>query len=258
MQPSLGFIGTGYISSVMITGLCSSQNPPEKIIVSPRNSEQSAQLADKFSQVRIAQNNQEVLDNSEWIFLALRPDMASSVLPELQFRPEQVVISVMAIITQAEVKDLVQPVQEIYRAVPLPPAARQLGPLVYYPQDKKIANLLQNIGQPIGVKSERELLVLWALTALIAPYFGLMHSLQDWAVSKGTDKDLAADYIASMFYAHSVLATEGDSDRFEKMVADLALEGSLNEQALQEVRANAFPSFGQALDSVLKRLGVNS
>lgn len=258
MQSSLGFIGTGYISSVMITGLCDSKNPPENIFVSPRNYENATGLSAKYPQVRVAGDNQEVLDHSDLVFLALRPDMASRVLADLVFRPDQIVISVMAIITQAELINLVSPVQEVFRAVPLPPAARQLGPLVYYPQDKKIDNLLQDIGQPIGVKSERELLVLWALTALIVPYFGLMHSLQDWAVSKGTDKDLAAEYIASMFYAHSVLATEGDSERFQKMVDDLALEGSLNEQALQEVRANAFPSFGKALDSVLKRLGVNS
>ena len=45
----MGFIGCGVIAAATVTGLCSGPNPPSKVWVSPRNTEKSAYLAQKFS-----------------------------------------------------------------------------------------------------------------------------------------------------------------------------------------------------------------
>jgi len=41
----LGFIGTGNITTVLVEGLCTAQDPPASILVSPRNAEKAARLA---------------------------------------------------------------------------------------------------------------------------------------------------------------------------------------------------------------------
>ncbi len=60
-----GFIGTGTITTALVTGLCTSPRPPEELWVSPRNAEKAARLASAFDSVRVAAGNQEVLDRTD-------------------------------------------------------------------------------------------------------------------------------------------------------------------------------------------------
>ena len=54
MLMKLGFIGTGKISSSVITGICNSNISFKKIIISSRNKEISKKLKKKFKKVNIA------------------------------------------------------------------------------------------------------------------------------------------------------------------------------------------------------------
>lgn len=44
----IGFIGKGHITSAIVEGLCTGDNPPDNIIVSPRNTEKAEKLAERF------------------------------------------------------------------------------------------------------------------------------------------------------------------------------------------------------------------
>jgi len=50
----LGFLGTGSISSDVITGICKSKIVYQKIIVSPRNKKKANKLRKKFKRIIIA------------------------------------------------------------------------------------------------------------------------------------------------------------------------------------------------------------
>ena len=67
----LGFIGTGNIVSDVITGICKSKISFKKITISPRNKNKAQKLKKTFKKVIIAKNNQEVIDNSDWVFLGV-------------------------------------------------------------------------------------------------------------------------------------------------------------------------------------------
>ena len=56
-----GFVGTGAITRAMVTGL-SAVDPAPEIVVSPRGAEASASLAGRFGNVRVAADNQAVVD----------------------------------------------------------------------------------------------------------------------------------------------------------------------------------------------------
>ncbi|SVD42974.1 uncharacterized protein METZ01_LOCUS395828, partial [marine metagenome] len=66
----LGFIGTGKITSSVITGICNSKISFKKILVSPRNKSVAQKLKKKFKKVLIAKNNQEIINSCNWVFLA--------------------------------------------------------------------------------------------------------------------------------------------------------------------------------------------
>ena len=69
----LGFIGTGKITSSVISGICSSKINYKKIFISSRNSLISKGLKKKFKKIFIEKDNQKIVDNCDWIFLAVTP-----------------------------------------------------------------------------------------------------------------------------------------------------------------------------------------
>jgi len=67
----LGFIGTGKITSAVITGICTSKISFQKILVSPKNRNIAQKLKKRFRKVNIAKTNQEIVDKCNWVFLLL-------------------------------------------------------------------------------------------------------------------------------------------------------------------------------------------
>jgi pyrroline-5-carboxylate reductase len=131
----LGFIGTGEITLSIVTGLSSSGVAPHSIWLSPRNSAVAHGLANRFHGISVASCNQEVLDRSATIVIAVRPSAARDVLSELAFRPDHRVISLVSALSLRSLSELVAPAVRIARAVPLPSAAKQLSPTAIYPPD---------------------------------------------------------------------------------------------------------------------------
>ncbi len=251
----IGFIGTGAITTAMVEGLCKVEHPPSDIVVSPRNKEKAEKLAVRFDNVRIAGNNQAVVDESDCVVLAVVPQIAQSVLRELHFRKKQKIISVIAIKPISEIKSLVDPATDIIRAIPLPTVARHMGPIAFFPYTSWADNLFRDIGDPIAVADETELSIIAAVTALMAPYYSLMEAVCRWGVAAGLDSKASRNYVGSMFQAISVLAREASADCFEGLSTEASTPGGLNEQALGEIRKqDGFDAFTKALDVVLARL----
>ena len=92
----LGFLGTGNITSDVISGICKSSLKFKQIVISPRNRIKANKLRKKFRKVYIAKNNQEVLNKSDWVFIGLLPKVAEKILPELEFKKNHTVISFVA------------------------------------------------------------------------------------------------------------------------------------------------------------------
>src|SRR5260370_32506469 len=136
----LGFVGTGAITSAIVSGLRCGGAELDPIQLSPRNAEIAAEIANRFPAVSIASSNQDVLDESEIVVLAIRPQIAVGVLSELRFRPDHRVISVVSGLSLRRVTDLASPAVMITRAVPLPSAANRMSPTAIYPPDGMVAN----------------------------------------------------------------------------------------------------------------------
>ena len=89
----LGFIGTGKITSAVVTGICNSKIKYSKIIVSERNKKISKQLKKSFKKIYIAKNNQDIVNDCNWIFLAVTPTVANQIIHKLKFKKSQVIVS---------------------------------------------------------------------------------------------------------------------------------------------------------------------
>ena len=131
----LGFIGTGIITSAVITGICTSKISFQKILVSPRNRNIAQKLKKRFRKVSIGKTNQEIVDKCNWIFLAVTPKVGAKILPKLNFRSNQKIISFISTINLAQLKKIVKKKAKIVRAIPLPPISLGKGPVPICPPD---------------------------------------------------------------------------------------------------------------------------
>ena len=127
----LGFIGTGKIASSVITGICTSKISFKKILVSPRNRNVAQKLKKRFRKVNIATTNQEIVDKCNWVFLAVTPKVGKKILPKLNFRSNQKIISFISTINLAQLKKIVKKKAKIVRAIPLPPISLGKGTGAY-------------------------------------------------------------------------------------------------------------------------------
>ena len=253
----LGFIGAGNIGSAIITGISTCSTPPEKILVFDPDIKKCRALEQRFEQVEALSSNQEVLNNADCVFLCVLPQIAPQVLLPLDFRKEHLVVSVIAVRSISEIKEYVSPAVEVIRAVPLPPIAKHSGPLIYYPAHDKISELFSGTAHAIPVTREEDLIVLSAITGLIAPYYSLVHSIALWAASCGVDEKVATEYSLAMFEAQSLQAIENNLE-LKELIEEVATPGGLNEQALRYVNnQNGFEPFLGALDVLLQRLGLD-
>ena len=104
----LGFIGTGNITVAVVTGICRSKISYKKILVSSRNKSKALKLSKKFKKVSIAKTNQEIVDNCNWVFLAVTPKVGTKIIPKLKFRSNQKIISFISTIKLAQLKKFIK------------------------------------------------------------------------------------------------------------------------------------------------------
>ena len=251
----LGFIGTGKIALSVITGICTSKIFFKKIIVSPRNKNIAKKLKKKFKKVKIAKTNQEIIDECNWVFLAVTPKVGLKILPKLKFKANQKIISFISTINLVQLKKIIKKKIKIVRAIPLPPISIKRGPVPIFPPDKQLRNFFNKIGTTVEIKSEKSSKNFWATSGMMAPFYEILKVLSDWLVKKGIKRNEAQKYITSLFVALSEDSVINSKKHLKYLVAESQTPRGLNEQAVKELRKRGFyKSLEKSLNSILKRL----
>ena len=251
----LGFIGTGNITSDVINGIFRSDLKFKQIIISPRNQNKAKKLQKKFNKVIIAKNNQEVVNNSDWIFIGVLPMVASRVLPNLIFRKNQTVISFVATLNLSKLKKKIKPKVNLVRAIPMPPISLGLGPIVICPPNTKVKKFFNKIGTSIEIKNEKLSNNFWAISGTMAAFYETLKNLSDWLVKKKTNRTKAQEYVTSLYFALAGLALEKSDKNMKKFVSNSQTPGGLNWQGVNQLRkAGYYKLLQSSLNNLLKRL----
>jgi len=252
---NLGFIGTGQIAKAVINGILKSKIKYSKIFISKRNLKISAELSRKSKKILIIKNNQEIINKSDWVFLAVTPTVGNKILKDLNFKKKQTVISFISTIKMNELKKYIKVTSKIVRAIPLPPISLKKGPVPIFPPNNKVKLFFDQIGTTVEVKNEKSSLNFWATSSMMAPFYELLKTLSSWLISKGIKKNDAQKYITSLFVALSEDAIVNSKKDLKILVKNSQTPKGLNEQAVNELRKSGFyKSLNKTLNSVLKRL----
>ena len=111
---NLGFLGTGHIASSVIEGIFKSDLKIKKIYVSPRNRVLSKKLSKRFKKITISKNNQQLIDNSKLIFLAITPQVGHKILRKLKFKKDKKIISFISTINLKDLRNYTKNKKNFY------------------------------------------------------------------------------------------------------------------------------------------------
>jgi len=251
----LGFIGTGKITSSVVSGIYGSKIPYKNIILSPRNKKIAQKLKKKYRKVSIAKNNQEILNSCNWIFLAVTPTVGQKIIKNLKFKSTQTIVSFISTMTLPQLKKAIKVKAKIFRAIPLPPISLRKGPIPIFPPNKKLKIFFDKIGTTVEINNEKLSKNFWSTSGMMAPFYELLSTMSNWLVKHGVKRDKAQKYITSLFVALSEDAVVNSKKDLKFLVKESQTPRGLNEQGVKELRkAGFYRSIEKTLNSILKRL----
>ena len=251
----LGFIGTGKIASSVITGICGSSIKYSKIFISSRNSKIAKGLKKKFKKISIEKDNQNIVDNSNWVFLAVTPIVGKKIIKSLKFRSSQTVVSFISTITIPELKKMIGVKSDIVRAIPLPPISLKKGPVPICPPNRKVKNFFDKIGSTVEIKNEKLSINFWSTSGMMASYYEMLKIMSDWLVKRGIKRFDAQKYVTTLFLALSEDAVVNSKKELKHLVKESQTPKGLNEQGLKEMsKKGVYKSVINTLNSIHKRL----
>jgi pyrroline-5-carboxylate reductase len=252
---NLGFIGTGKITSSVVTGICRSRISFKKIILSPRNRIVAKKLKKQFRKVSIAKNNQEIVNSCNWVFLAVTPTVGQKIIKNLKFKSSQTIVSFISTMTLPQLKKAIKVKATIARAIPLPPISLKKGPVPLFPPNKKIKNFFDKLGTTVEINNEKLSKNFWSTSGMMAPFYELLSTMSNWLVKRGVKRDKAQKYITSLFASLSEDAVVNSNKDLKYLVKESQTPRGLNEQGVKELRKSGFyRSTEKTLNSILKRL----
>ena len=223
----IGFIGTGTIATSMVEGLMKSKLPVEQITVSPRNAEYAARLAKLYEKVTIGKDNQDVIDQSDDVFICLRSEIAEEELKKLDFSKTEMVVSVIAMATASQLEKWIG--KKVYRAVPLPFVEQAKSVTAIYPDHPKLKEIFNAMGGAIAVKDENQFAVMMTAGSLMGVYFNIVETANQWLQKNGLDESQSAPFLASMYGNLADVARQAIMPDFTALEAEYSTKKGTNE-----------------------------
>ena len=250
---NIGFLGSGHITSSIIEGIFKSKLKIKKIYISPRNKLISKKLSKRFKKVIVSNNNQQVIDRSSWVFLAVTPNVGNKILKRLSFNKSKKVISLISTININRLKKITKN-RNVSRVIPLPFIGMRKGPIIICPKDNKLKNFFKHLGKVIELTSENKSKSFWATSSFMASFYNLLNETSSWLVSKGIKRNEAENYTRELFLALSEDAVNKNKISLKQLVVESQTPGGTNAFVLKELKKKKFYKVQQkVLNSIFKK-----
>ncbi len=212
----IGFIGGGNMAEALIKGLLAGGVPAGDILVGEPLAARGEQLLSRYG-VAVTGSNAEVVQKSDVVLLAVKPQTASFVLQEISSvsAPARLYISIMAGVTIATMEALLPTGSRVVRVMPNTPAlvlegasAISSGSLVSSDELALTRRILELVGKTWVVEEK----LLDAVTGLSGsgPAYVLtfIEALADAGVKNGIPRDIAAGLAVQTVYGTARLLRE--------------------------------------------------
>ncbi|MGV9383962.1 NAD(P)-binding domain-containing protein [Nonomuraea sp. NPDC003707] len=246
----IGIIGVGEIGRAIVAGLCEGAGRSPEVFLSPRGAGTVAALSERYESVRVCAGNQEVVDGSEVVIIAVRRQDRHEALAGLRVDDDKVVVNVMAGVGNDDLRRTLVTDAPLVRAIPLPAVRERRSVTVTYPSHPVVNSLFEHLGGVLPVADEAAFNVLSALTGTLTTHYSYLATLTSWTVGHGIDPDEADRYVRGLF--QGVGGSLSDETRsLHQLAADHETPNGNNER----IRTTWFtPANAEALNKALDDL----
>lgn len=252
MKETVGVIGVGGFATHLIEGLMRS-DPSLQMVLSPRNRDRAQLLSERFG-LPVMQTNDEVVSASDLVLLCTRPMHVFDSVADLPWREEQIIVSVAAGITRAELDPYVAPA-EVVLSMPTNSGMIGAAAIPMHPQNSKAQQLLSKLGDIMVIDDEK----VFAAASTLGAYFGwllaLMQESTAWLERNGADPAQARQLMVKVFRSVADVVSHRDQHSLEFMVDELRIPGGLTEHGLKLfTESGAMEEWSKILDATHDRL----
>ncbi|GAA0299504.1 pyrroline-5-carboxylate reductase [Streptomyces polychromogenes] len=251
----IGIIGVGEIGRALVDGLCDGVEEPPEIYLSPRGARTAAELAQRYpNDVQVCADNQDVVNRSDVVILAVRPQDRAEALAGLRVGGDKVVVSVLTGVAIGELRRTLGTDAPVVRAIPLPSARERRSVTVTCPSHPAVDDLFGGLGGTLPVTDEATLNTFQVLTGTLTTHYRYLATLADWAARQGIPAEGADRYLRGLF--QGVGRALGDDTRsLRQLASDHETPKGLNERLrttwFEPANAEALT---KALDAILADL----
>ena len=157
MKNTIGFIGCGKMASAIISGGLGKYN-----IIASEINEELAQNASKRLGIEVYTDNKKLVQNSDIVFIATKPNQVSEVLEEIKtYVTDKLVVSIAAGVTLTKIENILKS-SRVIRIMPNTPALVKCGMFgicagtnATLEDTEFIKEFLESIGRCITVKESQ-------------------------------------------------------------------------------------------------------
>ena len=211
----LGFIGMGNMGSAILNGVSKLYNKDD--IVFHSSTKKKMEKISEETGVKFLNNNEEVIKNSKYIILAVKPQMFESVLPQVKenVTQESVVVSLAPGVTIEQLEDMCG-TKKIVRTMPNTPAMVGEGMTgvsyneEFFSQEEKeeIEKIFSSFGKMRVVEEKIMDAVVCASGSSPAYVFMFIEALADSVVKCGMKRSDAYEFVAQTVLGSAKLMLE--------------------------------------------------
>lgn len=250
---TIGFIGVGELALYTIRGIRRG-GYLGKILLSPRNQVKAKYLAQNYD-CQVQNDNQSVVSNCDYVFIATRPADCIETLSALEFKARQVLVSVVAGVEIETLRSAVDPQIDIVRAMPVSSAEASASPTLIYPANPFVEALFDKCGQSIAVENELVFEQGSVLACVYSWFFALYEELIQATKGPSLPPELAAKLVMGMAAGAAELALVKTEQSPGQIASSIATEGTFSKMGLDLLRQEqAFEPWQQACELLKRQL----
>jgi len=248
----LGFIGTGNLTAFFVEGLTRIKADYD-ITVSPRNAAKAEELRRRFG-VRIARDNQDIIDTCDLVVVAVLPQDANAVLGPLRYREDRTIMSAMAGVSLVTMQSLVRTATATISMMPGLANAHNVGPSALYPDEPASRELLAKLGPVHVYESEAAFTTASVMGGFSGMSVLMMRDAMAWFAANGLAPDDARRLVAEVLRGNATMLLESRLG-MDEVARGVVTPGGITEQGRRLLDQGK--SWGEALDSLRQRIAGN-
>lgn len=234
----LGVIGAGFMSSAIISGIIKSKNLlPSEILVSDVNDEALAKMQEKG--VNVTKSNLELVDDSEFILFAVKPQTLGIVAKEIGVQTNKKVISIMAGVTKDKLKETFHS-SRIARAMPNTPCSIGFGAVGLDVEDfvdEADKNFVKNVFVSLACVefvSESKLNAVTGISGSSPAYFYLfLKCIVEAGVKQGLSEEVALNLAVNTMRGSAEMVMQNKDKTLDELINAVCSKGGTTIEAVK-------------------------